>query len=65
MSEVKIRFLADYQVKAAGGERYKADQVKSLPEASARHFISRGVAEMAKTEPAAKKAAAKKVEGKD
>lgn len=56
MSEVKIRFLRDYKVKSVDGEKYRENQSVTVPEASARHFIGRGVAEAVQ---AAKKPAKK------
>jgi len=41
----KITFLIDYAVDAEGGETYAAGDVVDLPEASAEHFVKRGVAE--------------------
>ena len=38
---MKIRFLQDYQVKAEGGEIYKAGEVYDLPELTAQHFLRR------------------------
>ena len=48
-----IKFSKDYKVNAANGAKYKAGQVVQLPEASARHFVGRGLAEYT-VKPAAK-----------
>lgn len=45
MAKLKIKFNRAYRVKDGGGATYKEGQVVSLDEASARHFITRGVAE--------------------
>jgi hypothetical protein len=43
---MKIKFNQDYTVKAVDGETYKKDETHEFEsDASARHFISRGVAE--------------------
>lgn len=44
MAEVKITFIRDYQPKAAGSELFKKGRTISVSEASAAHFMSRGVA---------------------
>lgn len=40
----KVRFLRDYQVKAADGELYEKDYVYELSDESAQHFINRQLA---------------------
>jgi hypothetical protein len=47
---MKIRFLQDRTVQdahvgAKGETKFKADQIVDLPDASANHWITRGVAE--------------------
>ena len=42
---VKIKFLADYKVNAANGDKFKKGSVKSMSAASAAHHVSRGHAE--------------------
>lgn len=53
----RITFTKNYRVAAADGAEYKVGQTEEFSEASAEHFISRGVAEPAKTD--AKKGQAK------
>lgn len=59
MANVKVKFLQDYTVKDEEAKHYKKGSTSSLSQASAAHFISRGVAVLvatkAKKEPAAKK----------
>ncbi len=45
---MKIKFLTDRQVVAQGKvvEKFKAGQVKELSDASAYHWLNRGVAEI-------------------
>lgn len=62
---MRIKFTKPYTVKAAGGESYQAGQEVEVSEASARHFINRGVAEEPKQSPATKAAAGGKVEDKN
>jgi hypothetical protein len=44
MPEVRIRFVREYEVKDGLGTRYKTGQILDVNEASALHFINRGVA---------------------
>lgn len=47
----RIKFTADYSVRAKDGPHYKSGEVVEVNDASANHFINRGVAEIAKDEP--------------
>lgn len=43
----RIKFVKDYKVKAADGEAYKKGDEADVSEASAQHFVNRGVAVVA------------------
>ncbi len=47
MATVLVIFTATYTVKSAGGPTYHKGSVRSMAEASARHYINRGVARLA------------------
>lgn len=47
MAEVKIRFLRDHRVDAVDGATFRQGQTFVCNEASANHFISRSLAEIA------------------
>lgn len=47
----KYRFLKDYTVDAAGGEKYREGQIKEFNESSGMHFLSRGVVEIVESMP--------------
>jgi hypothetical protein len=47
MATVMVIFTATYTVKSAGGPTYQKGSVRSMAEASARHYINRGVARLA------------------
>jgi hypothetical protein len=47
MAEVKIRFLRDHRVDAVDGDTFRKGQTFVCNEASARHFLSRSLAELA------------------
>ncbi len=56
---MKVQFLQNRTVEAAGGESFIKDQIYDLPEPSARRWIGRGVAKAvagAEPEPAAESA---------
>ena len=42
---MKIKFIRDYKVNDAEGQRFKVGEIRELTEASARHFITRMAAE--------------------
>lgn len=42
---MKVKFLRDYTVQDCDGCEYTEGQVVDLPDASAQHFINRGIAE--------------------
>ena len=44
--KIKVKFVVDYEVKDAERTEYKAGKVYPMSEASALHFVSRGVAEI-------------------
>ncbi len=58
---MRIKFLEDYTVKAAGGESYTGGKQYTLSDRTAQHFINKGIAEVAKAEkPVSEKSASQK-----